>query len=136
MYPKPTIPPPHAEMVWNQYTGEWDDASGIQTDDELFMLMLPLKGKPCKMTRCPPKLKTAADKPPGWNQNWKWHSSPRAKSGSDGWRWRDPQGGEWRRHVPDKHHPEVHWDYNPNSQWNSCSYSIDNNGNLLLFTSP
>lgn len=44
-----------------------------------------------------------ADKPPGWNESWEWHSSTRAKPGSDGWRWRDSQGGEWRRHVPDKH---------------------------------
>jgi len=76
------------------------------------------------------------DKPPGWNDNWEWHSSTRAKPGSDGWRWRDSQGGEWRRHVPDKHHPEAHWDYNPNTQWNSPWSNIDNNGNFLLFTSP
>jgi RHS repeat-associated protein len=54
MFPKPTEPPPHAEMEWNQYTGEWDDASGIQTDDELFMLMLPLKVKGFKGKPCPP----------------------------------------------------------------------------------
>lgn len=77
-----------------------------------------------------------SDKPPGWNENWEWHSSPRAKPGSDGWRWRDGQGGEWRRHVPDKHHPEAHWDYNPNNQWNSPWHNVDNNGNLMLFSSP
>jgi len=85
-----------------------------------------------------PKIKpgSIADKPPGWNESWEWHSSTRAKPGSDGWRWRDSAGGEWRRHVPDKHHPEAHWDYNPNSQWNSPWYNVDNNGNLMLFTSP
>ena len=76
------------------------------------------------------------DKPPGWNENWEWHSSTRAKTGSDGWRWRDSRGGEWRRHVPDKHHPEAHWDYNPNTQWNSPWSNIDDTGNFLLFTSP
>ncbi|NNC90308.1 MAG: hypothetical protein HKN82_17785 [Akkermansiaceae bacterium] len=76
------------------------------------------------------------DNPPGWNENWDWHSSTRARKGQDGWRWRDEQGGEWRRHSPDKHHPEAHWDYNPNDAWNSPWKNVDDNGNLLLFTSP
>lgn len=32
----------------------------------------------------------------------------------------DDKGGEWRPHLPDKYHPEGHWDYKPsgtNSQW-------------------
>lgn len=32
----------------------------------------------------------------------------------------DDKGGEWRPHLPDKYHPEGHWDYKPsgtNSSW-------------------
>jgi hypothetical protein len=76
------------------------------------------------------------DKPPGWSERWNWHSSTRGDDGLGNWRWRDPQGGEWRRHIADKHHPESHWDYNPNNQWNSPWYNIDNSGNFLLFSSP
>lgn len=82
------------------------------------------------------KLGSYDAKPPGWSDDWDWHSSTRAKPGSDGWRWRDPEGGEWRRHVPDKHHPEAHWDYNRNTEWNSPWRNVDDNGNFLLFTSP
>jgi len=42
----------------------------------------------------------------------------------------DKDGGEWRPHKPDKHHPG-HWDHkpggNPNNQWKN----IDLDGNII-----
>jgi hypothetical protein len=32
----------------------------------------------------------------------------------------DPEGGEWRPHLPDKYHDKFHWDYKPpgkNKPW-------------------
>jgi RHS repeat-associated protein len=56
-------------------------------------------------------------KPPGWNPNWRW--GPATGEADAGWRWFDPQGGEWRWHAPDRWHPHGHWDYNPWTDWNS-----------------
>jgi RHS repeat-associated protein len=42
----------------------------------------------------------------------------------------DDQGGEWRPHNPDKHHPEGHWDHKPpgnNQPW----VDVDLNGNII-----
>jgi len=54
-------------------------------------------------------------RPPGWNDSWEWRHGTRG----DTPRWFDPQGGEWRWHAPDKHHPTGHWDFNPWTHWNS-----------------
>ncbi|MFM8872236.1 MAG: Hint domain-containing protein [Phycisphaerales bacterium] len=56
-------------------------------------------------------------KPPAWNRDWDW--APGSGDKPVGWRWWDPDGGEWRWHSPDKHHATPHWDYNPWETWNS-----------------
>jgi hypothetical protein len=56
-------------------------------------------------------------KPPGWNENWEW--GPGSGESEAGWRWWDPDGGEWRWHEVDRWHPEGHWDFNPWDNWNS-----------------
>jgi hypothetical protein len=55
--------------------------------------------------------------PPGHNSNWTW--GPASGEAEAGWRWWDPNGGEWRWHASDRWHPTGHWDYNPWTQWNS-----------------
>ncbi len=83
-------------------------------------------------------------KPPGWSEDWEiasttrtWDEAARTMSGKGArLRWFDESGGEWRLHQADKWHPETHWDYNPNTTWNSAWQNVDTNGNLLLFTSP
>jgi len=42
-----------------------------------------------------------------------WGRGPPSGEKPGGWRWWDGQGGEWRWHPADKHHPKGHWDYNP-----------------------
>jgi RHS repeat-associated protein len=68
-------------------------------------------------------------KPPGWNKDWQWQPPTGDKDGN--WRWFDPNGGEWRRHEPDKWHPDPHWDYNPWDKWNSPWRNIDEKGNPI-----
>jgi len=54
--------------------------------------------------------------PPGWDENWEW-GPPSGDRPGDGWRWFDPDGGEWRYHPADPWH-DPHWDYNPWEDWN------------------
>jgi len=56
-------------------------------------------------------------RPPGWNNDWTW--GPPSGDSTVGWRWWDPNGGEWRWHPPDRYHAHGHWDYNPWTEWNS-----------------
>jgi hypothetical protein len=56
-------------------------------------------------------------RPPEWRQDWEW--APGSGDKPVGWRWWDPDGGEWRWHPQDRHHPTPHWDYNPWETWNS-----------------
>ncbi len=61
-------------------------------------------------------------KPPNWASNWQW--GPPTGEAKAGWRWFDPQGGEWRWHAPDKWHANGHWDYNPWNTWNSVWQNV------------
>jgi RHS repeat-associated protein len=70
------------------------------------------------------------DKPPGWTPEWDYRY-PEGDSTKRGKRWFDPEGGEWRRHEADKHHPEPHWDYNPWDAWNSPWRNRRNDGSLM-----
>ena len=54
-------------------------------------------------------------KPPGHNSNWNW--GPATGEAEAGWRWFDPNGGEWRFHPVDKWHSAGHWDHNPWTSW-------------------
>ena len=68
-------------------------------------------------------------KPPGWDEDWGW-APPEGTSDGER-RWWDPEGGEWRRHEADKHHPTPHWDYNPHDSWNSPWENRDDIGNPI-----
>ncbi len=54
-FPFPTSPRPYPEYEWNQYTGEWYEAAGIQTDDDVFALLTAFLGEPFKMGSCAAK---------------------------------------------------------------------------------
>lgn len=75
---------------------------------------------------------TQDDHPPGWNENWEWRHGTRGNTP----RWFDENGGEWRRHAPDKWHDEPHWDHNSWDDWNSPWENIDNDGNLMPKNPP
>ncbi len=61
--------------------------------------------------------------PPGRSAEWTW--APGSSEGRTGWRWWDPQGGEWRWHPSDSWHPNGHWDYNPWQTWNDRWRNVD-----------
>ena len=61
--------------------------------------------------------------PPGRSADWTW--APGSSEGRTGWRWWDPQGGEWRWHPSDSWHPNGHWDHNPWQTWNDRWRNVD-----------
>ncbi len=61
--------------------------------------------------------------PPGRSADWTW--APGSSESRTGWRWWDPQGGEWRWHPSDSWHPNGHWDYNPWRTWNDRWRNVD-----------
>ncbi len=80
------------------------------------------------LTNGPPTPDPNDPLPPGHNDNWKYGPGNRLEEQE--WRWWDENGGEWRFHPQDKHHPVNHWDCNP---WkHACDEwrNVDLNGAL------
>ena len=84
------------------------------------------------VSRINPKDPSTWPKPPGKGP-FKPGEPSRAKPRSRGEKsLYDPEGGEWRPHLPDKYHDKFHWDYKPpgkNKPWqdiypNMCDSNI------------
>jgi RHS repeat-associated protein len=123
--------------AWNPQTGSWDapcdnppcisdwahdtlGTTGTLADAELksAVLNMVIGDLGAAAGALAPELlageEALSNLPPGWNSDWELMGSSRGQ----GLRWFDESGGEWRWHGPDQFHVG-HWDYNPNTQWNS-----------------
>jgi RHS repeat-associated protein len=114
---------------YHEWTGEnHNGAVQLAELENAYISMVCTAGGSYVLSNLPPQIPKGSGlpgqwdsgnypRPPGYNNTWRW--GPASGEGSAGWRWWDPNGGEWRWHAPDPWHPTGHWDWNPWEVWNS-----------------